>query len=118
MFINTYNKRFPDIKIPLYQTGIVLRKEGGIVEGFPIDKSGTIRVIPGDTQYGDGIIGKEELNKIIEKQKTKRSNAEVKKAIVEVMKESEYKKGYDDGYKKGCKDTYKNLKLWLKENDL
>jgi len=26
MFINTYNKRFPDVKIPLYQTGIILKK--------------------------------------------------------------------------------------------
>lgn len=26
MFINTYGKRFPDVKIPLYQTGIVLKK--------------------------------------------------------------------------------------------
>lgn len=28
MFMNTYPKRFPDIKIPFYQTGIVLKKMG------------------------------------------------------------------------------------------
>ena len=26
MFMNTYPKRFPEVKIPLYQAGIVLRK--------------------------------------------------------------------------------------------
>lgn len=27
MFINTYTKRFPNIKIPLYQTGVILKKK-------------------------------------------------------------------------------------------
>jgi len=27
MFMNTYPKRFPDVKIPLYQTGIILRRK-------------------------------------------------------------------------------------------
>jgi hypothetical protein len=46
MFINTYTKRFPDIKIPLYQAGIVLRKRGNFLDpGYPVEKERTIRKV-------------------------------------------------------------------------
>ncbi|MDD5649280.1 MAG: hypothetical protein PHF86_02500 [Candidatus Nanoarchaeia archaeon] len=46
MFINTYTKRFPGLLIPLYQTGIVLRKkEFGLGEGFPREIERTVREI-------------------------------------------------------------------------
>jgi DNA modification methylase len=46
MFINTYTKRFPGIVIPLYQTGIVLRKKGQFLEpGYPRELSPIIREI-------------------------------------------------------------------------
>jgi hypothetical protein len=46
MFINTYTKRFPDIKIPLYQTGVVLRKAGGTADGYPVEANRIYRTIP------------------------------------------------------------------------
>ena len=46
MFINTYTKRFPGIPIPLYQTGVVLRKKGQFLEpGFPKELTREIREI-------------------------------------------------------------------------
>ena len=47
MFQNTYGKRFPDVPIPWYQVGVVLRKKGGDEPGFPIPaNSMTIRSVP------------------------------------------------------------------------
>jgi DNA modification methylase len=45
MFQNTYGKRFPEVPIPWYQVGIVLRKGGSPEEGFPLDKSGKVRQV-------------------------------------------------------------------------
>jgi len=39
MFQNTYGKRFPDVQIPWYQVGVVLRKKGGTEPGYPIPKN-------------------------------------------------------------------------------
>lgn len=46
MYINTANKRNPELKVPFYQVGIVLRKGGSQEEGFPLDKSGLVRQVP------------------------------------------------------------------------
>lgn len=47
MFQNTYGKRFPDVPIPWYQVGVVLRKKGSDEPGFPIPKNSmTVRSVP------------------------------------------------------------------------
>ena len=47
MFQNTYGKRFANVQIPWYQTGIVLRKKGGDQPGFPIPENNmAVRSVP------------------------------------------------------------------------
>lgn len=47
MFQNTYGKRFPDVQIPWYQVGVVLRKKGGDEDGFLIPKDNMkVRQVP------------------------------------------------------------------------
>jgi DNA modification methylase len=98
MFINTYTKRFPDIKIPLYQTGIVLRKKGNFLEfGYPLETERVIREI-----------------------KTEKIVSTKKHVIKDEAKKEKWIKEYDRGYKDGYKAaldimsiTIKNLKKSL-----
>lgn len=97
LFMSTYSKRFPDVKIPIYQTGIVLRKKGGEVSGLPVDKSGEKRTVSS-------------LNHI------KKEGIETKdtpKKGKGVLEEASYKKGFEDGLKKGLNESIKIIKEHL-----
>jgi DNA modification methylase len=85
MFINTYGKRFPGIPIPLYQTGIVLRKKGAFLEaGFPRELTRNIRIIqPHPAAAKNNIISPPEDLK--------------EGSIVETM-DKEFVRGYKKGY--------------------
>lgn len=104
MFINTYTKRFPGISIPLYQTGIVLRKRGDFLEfGYPREMERNIRIIQNHPAASkDNVISPPEKPK-----------KEV--SIVEAI-DNEFKRGYDEGYKAALDImslTIKNLKKAL-----
>lgn len=100
MFINTYNKRFPGIKIPLYQTGIVLRKKGGNDAGFPVEEIKNIReIIPSEPCSSKS--KKEKVNK--EKSIPQSENKE----------DPDLYKPFKEGYDQAIKDTIEYLKSKL-----
>jgi len=87
MFINTYTKRFPGIPIPLYQSGIVLRKkdERHLVPGFPREMDRNIRVIQDHPAASK--------NNVISPPK-KQNEVSIVEAI-----DNEFDRGYREGYK-------------------
>ena len=66
LYINTADKRFPGMRVPLYQSGIVLRKKGGKETGYHIDNSGLIRTM-GKNYRIPSIYETEESNRTKEK---------------------------------------------------
>jgi len=98
MFINTYTKRFPNIKIPLYQAGIVLRKKGKFLEfGYPVETEKVIREITEHTPKP----------KKVSTPRVPEDKSQKEKWI------KEYDRGYHDGYNAALdvmSITIKNLK--------
>lgn len=107
MFINTYLKRFPGIRIPLYQAGIVLRKNRNneglgtfLFPGCPVEKERIIREISNQPSKPKKVIVPQSIVGIMEK----------------IQKEKwikEYDRGYRDGYQAALdiiSITIKNLK--------
>jgi len=97
MFINTYMKRFPGIPIPLYQTGVVLRKKGQFLEpGYPREFPPIIR----------------EINPL-----DKKPDPTDKKAISVVeLHDLGYQAGLREGYNEAIKDFMEFLKKKKKWN--
>lgn len=104
MFINTYTKRFPGIPIPLYQTGIVLRKkpERFSDPGFPREMERNIRVIQNHPAASKNVV-------VSPPQDPKEEEGI---SLVEAI-DNEFDRGYQEGYKAALDVmslTIKNLK--------
>jgi len=94
MFQNTYSKRFPDVKIPLYQTGIVLRKKGSKEPGFPVNETRKIRKVPLK-------ISKEKINTSVKKENIEFGPVDLTKAKPDKL--PKFNKIDKKSYKKGFK---------------
>jgi hypothetical protein len=97
MFINTYTKRFPGLPIPLYQTGIVLRKKGGRKDGFPIETERTFRTIEENI-----VIKKTSAKK--KKEKSINTISSKENNIEDLKKSLEWEDGYNLGYLRAIDD--------------
>ena len=112
LFQNTYPKKYPNIPIPFYQVGVVLRKKGRIEPGFPLDTTGQLRDL--EKNYRTPSVW--ELDKTLKPVKKEKvvvpeiSNdlelAKEEKTFsggisIEDLKVSEYLRGYHNGYKDG-----------------
>lgn len=111
MFINTYQKRFPGLEIPLYQTGIVLRKKSDkypLEPGFPTEERKMREAYSNEVQFagfGTGLriephtsnFGKLELKPVKPMKEPKHK------------KTSEYERGFKDGYTSACSDIKERI---------
>ncbi len=113
MFINTYTKRFPNIPIPLYQTGIVLRKKGVFLEeGFHREFVRNIRIIDNHPAASkNNIISPPEKEREVD---TKDENLAEAYSFTQLVDNTQYHLGYKDGYNdalKALEETIKKLKV-------
>ena len=109
LFLNTYVKRFPNIPIPLYQTGVVLRKKGYDLMDFGYNREveRNIReIIPEIIEKKSSVEKKNKKEKKIEEIKTS-NNDENKK--------DEWQEGYKVGYQGGYSDCLYNMESYINE---